>query len=69
MVTAIKSDDVMSVRRYINQWCNIRSTQVGTLMVTAVVRWCCECKKTCQPVVQYQNSTDRYTYGNSSRVR
>ena len=36
MVTAVESDDAMSVRKLINQWCNIRTTQVGTLMVTAV---------------------------------
>ena len=69
MVTAVESDGAMSVRRLINQWCNIRTTQVGTLMVTAVVRWCHELKKTHQPVVQYQNYTGRYTYGYSSGVR
>ena len=36
MVTAVESDGAMSGRRLINQWCNIRTTQVGTLMVTAV---------------------------------
>ena len=36
MVTAVESDDAMSVRRLINQWCNIRTTWVVTLMVTAV---------------------------------
>ena len=66
MVTAVESDNAVNLTRLINQWCNIRTTQGGILMVTEVVRWCHECKKTHQPVVQYQNYTGRYTYGNSS---
>ena len=53
---------VLILHHWLMSRCNIRTTQVGTLMVTAVVRWCHECKKTHHPVLKYQNYTGRYTY-------
>ena len=36
MVTAVESDIAVNLTRLINQWCNIRTTQGGILMVTAI---------------------------------